>query len=54
MLNQELRNVTSITCVIAVCSCVVGLALGSPVALGVAMGFGMFSGMCGLVGMARQ
>lgn len=46
---QELLNVTTITCVIAVCSGIIGVALGSPIALGIALGIGMFSGMCSLV-----
>jgi len=47
--HQELLNVTTITCVIAICSGILGLALGSPIALGIALGVGMFSGMCSIV-----
>jgi len=52
--KQQLKNVIIITFAIAACLCIAGLALGSPVVLGVALGFGIFSGMSALVGMARQ
>ena len=44
--QQQLKNVIMITFTIAVCSCILGAALGSPVILGIALGFGIFSGVC--------
>jgi hypothetical protein len=54
MSYEELRNVTTITCVITTCSFVLGLALGSPIILGIALGFGIFSGVCSLAFMASN